>query len=325
MPSQFFDALVVIVFYEFFVLILVVQTHDTLEQRIREFQFTDFFHQHLTNIQQEFIIAVSYKLVGDNLFHFGTEFFFGLDNAFAKYLIENLLVQLTCHETGNFLYLEAEVGFHFGSSFFVYLQQRREFGCIAIPCCIRIEYEYIVYLCIGKDGFLVVVLHICRHHNGTFHLNTTFFGVAFCIQFGEQTLQHIVVGIGVYLFVLTVTLRISLHLVVNHFFGYIDRIVIYFIVCSNLSFEFRSQSNVEQEFKFFHCIEVDSFLLVFIRQRLAQNIHLIILDILIYRIRKELINLFSQYRLTIHFLHQAHRNHAFTETGDLSFLTEVLQ
>ena len=27
--------------------------------------------------------------------------------------------------------------------------------------------------------------------------------------------------------------------------------------CSDLSLEFRSQSDVEQEFKFFHCIEVD--------------------------------------------------------------------
>ena len=325
MPSQFFDTLVVIVFYELFVFILVIQTHDTFQQRIREFQFTDFFHQHFTNIQQELIIAVSSKLVSNNFFYLGTEFFFGLDNTFAKYLVENLLVQFTCHEASNFFYLEAEIGFHFGDSFFVNLQQRRKLGCITVPCGIRIEHEYVVHLCVGKDSFLVVVLHISRHHHGTFHLNTAFFGIAFCIQFGEQTFQHIVIGISVHLFVFTITLRISLYLVVNHFFGYINRIVIHFIGGSNLSFEFRRQSYVEQEFKFFHCVEVNGFLLVFIRQRLAQHIHLIILNILIYGIRKKLINLFSQYRLTIHLLHQAHRNHTFTETGDLSFLTEVLQ
>ena len=109
MPCQFLYALVIVVFHKLFVFILIVQTHDTLQQCIREFQFSNFFHQHFAYVQQELIIAVGHKLIGNHFFHFSAEFFFALNHILAEYLIENFLIQFAFHETGDFFYLETEI------------------------------------------------------------------------------------------------------------------------------------------------------------------------------------------------------------------------
>ena len=282
MPCQFFNALIIVVINELFVFILIVHTHDAFQQCIREFQFANLFHQHLTSIDQEFIIAVCYELISNYFFYFSAEFFFSLHYVFTTYLVKDFLSQFSFYETSNFFYLIAEVRFHFSSLFLVDLQQRRQFGSITFPCSVRIEYKYIVYLCIGENSFLLIVLHIRRHHYSTFYLDTTFFGIAVFVQLSQQTFQHILIFVNVYFLVLTVTLCISFHLIVYHIFGNVNQIVVYFIFSVYFSLEFRCQSNIKQEFEFFHSIEVDLRLLVFVWQRFAEDRYIIILNILIY-------------------------------------------
>ena len=134
----------------------------------------------------------------------------------------------------------------------------------------------------GDGTFLFIIFHVRRHHYSTFHLNTTLFGITFFIQFSKQTFQHVIVLVNVYLVILAVTLSVSLDLVIHHFVCNFNSIVIYLIFCTDFSFKFRSQSNIKQEFEHFHSIEINFLLLVFVGQRLAQYIYLIVLDILIY-------------------------------------------
>ena len=281
-PSQLFNALIVVVLNKLLVLIRIVQTHNALQQCIGEFKLAYLISQHLAQVYKELIVAISNKLVSDNFFHLSAEFFFSLYITLTKYLIEDILVQFTFYEAGNFFYLIAEVRLHFSSSLLIDLQQRSQFCRIAIPCSVRIEHQHIIHLSIGEDSLLFVILHIGRHHHSTFYLDTAFLGVSFLIKFCQQTFQQIVLGISLNLFVLSVALSIGFHLIVYHLIGYLDIIIVYLVILANLYFKLRCQSDVKQEFKFFHCIEIDSRLFFFIRQRFAQDVYLIVLNILIY-------------------------------------------
>ena len=322
MPSQFFNALIIVFSNIFFSLFFVIQQHDTFQQGIREFQFTYFFHHHLANVDQEFIIAVSHKSSCDFFFNLSAEFFFSLHNTFAECLVEYFLCQFTRNKTSDFFYLEAEIRLHVFCNFLVNLQQRTQFSSMSVISHIRIEHQYIIYFCISKNSFLIVVLHVSRHQYCSFYLDTTFFCVAFFVQLCQQTFQHIIIFVSVYLIILASALSIHLHLVVDHFVRNFDSIIIYFIFSTYFCFKFRCQSNVEYEIEFFHCIEINILLLFFVRQRLAQHIHLIFFNIIVNSFLQCLIHNLCNYRLTIHLFNKTCRNHTFTESRNLCLLTE---
>ena len=325
MPGQLLDALVVVLLHEAFLLVGVVQAHDALQQGVGEFQLAHFRRQHLAQVEHELVVAVGYELAGDDFLHLGAELFFAVHHAFAEHLVENLLVEVARHEAGDFLYLEAEVGLHFGSGFLVNLQQGGELGGVAVPRSVGVEHEHVVHFRVGEDGFLLIVLHVGGHHDGAFHLDAAFLGVAGFVQFGEQAFQHVLVLVGVHLVIVAVALGVHLHLVVHHLVGDVNRVVGQRVVGAHFSLELRRQGDVEQELELFHRVEVHLGLLLFVGQRFAQDVHLIVLDILIYCFGKQLVHFLCQCRLTVHFLHQAHRHHSLAESRHLGILTEVFQ
>ena len=190
---------------------------------------------------------------------------------------------------------------------------------------IRVEHQHIVYLRISKDSFLVVILHIRRHQNSTFYLNTAFFRVTFFVQLSQQAFQHIIIFVSIYFIVFAGALSIHLHLIVDHLVRYLNRIIIDFIFSAYFRFKFGCQSNIEHEIKFIHCIEVDILLFFFVRQRFAQHIHLIFFNIIVNSFLQRLIHYLCNHRLTIHLFNKTCRNHTFTESRDLCLLTEWFQ
>jgi len=324
-PSQFFDALVIVFLHELLVLVLIVQAHDALQQFIGELQLTHLIHQVLADIEQEFVVAVGSELYTDSLFHLGAEFFFGLHYILTEHLIEDFLVQFARHEAGNFIHLEAEVRLQFTGTFLVDFEQRSQFGSVAVPSSMGVEHEHVVHLGIGKDSLLVVVLHIRRHHNGVFHLDAILLHGAVVVEFGQQTFQHVIVCIHIYALILTVTLGVHFDLSVHHFVGHLNVIVVHLIFLRHFHLEFGCQGDVEYELKIFLRVEVNGFLVFFIGKRFSQHIHLIILYIFVDGFRKQFIHFLSQYRLAIHFLYQADGNHPLAETRHLHLTTEILQ
>ena len=322
MPSQFLDALIIVFSNIFFALFFVVQQHDTFQQSVREFQLTYFFHHHLANIDQELIIAVSNKSCCNFFFNLSAEFLFSLHNTFAECLVEHFLCQFTRNKTSDFFYLEAEVRLNVFRDFLVDLQQRTQFSSMSVISNIRIEHQYIIYFCVSKNSFLIVILHVSRHQHSSFYLNTTFFCIAFFVQLCQQTFQHIIIFVSIYLIILTSALSVHLHLVVDHFFRNFDRIIIYFIFSAYFCFKFRCQSDIEHEFELFHCIEINILLLFFVRQRLAQHIHLIIFNIIVNSFLQCLIHNLCNHRFTIHLFNKTCRHHTFTESRNLCLLTE---
>ena len=123
MPSQFFDALFVVFSNERFSLFFIIQQHDALQQSIRELKFAYSLSQVITNIHQELVVAVCFKLNGNSFFDFCTEFFFTLHCVFAKHLIKQFLVQFCRNHAGDFFHLEAEVTFNVRNFFFLDFQQ----------------------------------------------------------------------------------------------------------------------------------------------------------------------------------------------------------
>ena len=46
-----------------------------------------------------------------------------------------------------------------------------QFSSMSVISHIRIEHQYIIYFCISKNSFLIVVLHVSRHQYCSFYLN----------------------------------------------------------------------------------------------------------------------------------------------------------
>ena len=277
------------------------------------------------HVEHELVVAVGAKPGGDGSLDAGAEVFLRRHHILAKYLVEDFLVQFARHEAGDFLYLETEVCLHTGGSLLVNLQQGSQLSGIAVPCGVGIEYEHVVHLSIGEDGLLLVVLHVRGHHHGAFHLDAAFLRAAVLVQFGQQAFQHIVVGVGVHLVIVAVALGVHLHLHVHHFVGHVDVIVVNLVVLGYFRSKFGSQSHVEYEIEVLLRVEVNFLLRLFVGHRFAQDVHVVLVDIIVDCLGKHLVHFFQQYALAIHFLHQAGRHHTFAETRHLHLAAEVFQ
>ena len=211
----------------------------------------------------------------------------------AQHLVEQFLVQVARNHAGDFLNLEAEVTLVAGHFFLLDFQQGGQFRLVVVKRNRRIEHQHGVGLGTVEDGFLLVVLHIGRHHDGTFHLHTLFFRIAVLIEFGQQTLQHILVLVVFHLLILAVALSVHIDLLLYHFVGHVDVIVVHCIVVGEFHIELGSQGNVEAELKVLVGCEVG---VVLFRQRCAQHVHLVVLDVGIHLFLHQLVNLLNHDR-----------------------------
>ena len=279
MPSQLFDALVVIFFHELLALVRIAYTHETFQESIGIFQLAHLVRQVSTYIQNELIVTVCHKLFCQNLLDFITERFFARYRTFFKDLVKQLLIQFSFLETCNLLHLETEIRSHSRHIFLLDFQQRSDFHVMAVVCLVRIEDQYVVHLATVEHGLLLVVLHIFRQQDGIFNLYATFFRISILIQFGQQPLYHVLSFVAVHMVITTCTLGVHLHLAVDHFVIHLDVIIIHRVFTAQFSLELGSQSQIESKRKLFHRIEVNILLTVFARKRLAQNIQIVFLDV----------------------------------------------
>ena len=81
----------------------LIGLHDTLEQILGILQFADLLHQIGTNIEQELIVAVRHKTLGQILLNLGAETGFVLNCILTEYAVKHLLVKLALYKAGDIL------------------------------------------------------------------------------------------------------------------------------------------------------------------------------------------------------------------------------
>ena len=217
---------------------------------------------------------------------------------------------------------KAEIARDTANGIFIHFQERSNFRFCTFVCLIRIEYYHGVFLCTDEFSFFSFILHIHRHQNSLFNNDTAFFRRT-VFQFGYCTFHQIFFFYILYLVVCTEVSLISLNLFADHFVVDIHLEIRELVIFRQFDLDFWSQSNIKTKFEVFLSIEVDFFLFSFVRQRFAQNIQFVFTDIVIQVFRNQFVDFFNQYMLTIHFLYHTHRDHSFTETRYICFLTEA--
>ena len=122
-PLEFDDALGIVVFNKFFVLVLVVGLHDFLEQFVGEFQLANLLLHVGAYVEHELEVAVVNLEVVNALLDFVTCVVLALNFVLAKYLVEELLIECGGYETADFVNLETEVASVVGHVFTFNLEQ----------------------------------------------------------------------------------------------------------------------------------------------------------------------------------------------------------
>ena len=224
--------------------------------------------------------------------------------------------------TSHFCDFKAEIASDTADGFFIHFQERSDFCFCAFVCLVRIEYYYGVLLCTDEFGFFSFILNIHRHQNSIFDNDTAFFRRT-VFQFGNRAFHQVFFFYILNLVVRSEVSLISLNLFVDHFIVDIHLVIRNFVIFGQFDLDFRSQSHIKTKFEVFLSIEVDFFLFSFVRQRFAQNVQFVFTDIVVQVFRNQFVDFFNQYMLTIHFLYHTHRDHPFTETRYICFLTEA--
>ena len=134
--------------------------------------------------------------------------------------------------------------------------------------------------------------------------------------------------LGAFLFVLgdvlAETVGVGLYLLVDHLFGRLDGVLRQFVLAVELSVELRRYGDVEEESEGVLVVEVDLRRLL-ARQRIAENLDLVVLNVLLEVLSHEFVQDISEDALAVHFLHQSGRNHTRTEARHLSLVAYFFQ
>ena len=164
------------------------------------------------------------------LLDFAAEFFFALDNAFAQYLVEEFLIELSRNETADFVHLIGKLACVVGSLFLSHLEQGGELGVTTSVSLGGVEGEDIVHLGSGEDVLLLLVFEIGGHECSVLNDEAAILGLTILVQFCENTANEVALLVLVDVFVVASTTSELLHLVFQFFFAHLNVVVFHVVV-----------------------------------------------------------------------------------------------
>ena len=124
--------------------------------------------------------------------------------------------------------------------------------------------------------------------------------------------------------ILSEAVGIRLHLLVDHLFGSLDRVLRQFVLSRQFGVELRCYSDVKTKGKGVVVIQINTRS-VLAGQRITEDLNLVVLDVLLQTFAYFLVQYVGQDTFAVHLLYQTCRNHSRTETGHLRFLTHLFQ
>ena len=309
-------------FYVCFALFLIVVEHYLLEDFVGEFYFTHLSFAISAEVEEELVVRIQHVLCLDAFLHLCTECFFAFYSTFAKYSVEEFLVDFSGYETADFVYLEAKVASVLSNFFLLHLQERRNFSFVAFVCLWGIDNEDIVYLSTVEERLLFVVLKVSGHKACAFYNDTAFNGLTVFVKLSEDTAKDVTFFVRLNIFGVTSLLRHALHLSVNHFFSYVDVVVINSVVRREFYVHFGWKTEVEVEYEVVVLFDIN---LIVVSDGFAENVEVIFLDVSVELFADELLNFFSLDLCAVHLLYHTSGYVTRTETGHLHLLLRSLK
>ena len=326
MPTEFLDTCLEVLLHEVGTLVLVIVQHHTLQDSLWELQFAHLLLHVLADIEQELIVAVCLELLTDLVCDLLAELLLILHSALAEGLVEQRLIHLCLHEAADLCDLIGEVALVVLHVLFLDLQQGRHLHVALRICLAGIPGDDVAQLSAIEEFLLVVHLHILGHQHCVGNGDATLFHITLLVQLTQVALQHVtLLWVKLLsLLVLSCTLLVHLHLLVDEFIVNSDVIVVDLILTTQRSLELRSHSDVELESQRIVALEVQCLLLV-TWQGLTQHLDVVLTNILIEFLTQHLVHHVHLHGCPILALDQTHWRHAGAEARNVSTLTIVFQ
>ena len=216
---------------------------------------------------------------------------------------------------GDGRYGERKLSIHLCELFLRNFEERGEFSLVGVSL-LWVENNSISHFCAYELSFFV-----SSHVSWGKYLILNSLTALFLLN--EVTAEHVAFFCGFCFYILAKALSITLNLVLNHLVGNLYVIPREFVVAIELAVKLWGKSNVEDKSKRSLGIEIEFGRFFVVRERLAEDIEFVFLDIAIEALANDFVHLFSKHGFAILLLDEAGRYFTRTETGNLCLLADI--
>ena len=235
---------------------------------------------------------MSFQLIFDICLHAITEIRCIFDHSFPIQFSKQFFVYFCIDITFDFFDDKTIVFTGMFGFFFRYTQHSSKIGLVRV-CFHCIELHFLTCFFTLESIYSFFIFHVEYRHRSIFVFDTSFFHISVSVQFDQFPFQVFGTFDLIYSDHVTVVFTDAFDLFVDHFIVNFDGIERYFFTFAHFGIHLRRQSDIIQEFEIF-ILQVQFLLFSLVRKRFAQNLKVILLDVVIQRLSQNFIDFIYQ-------------------------------